>query len=403
MTNQQQQVGGVDSHKDTIHVAVITGLGQPVADREFPTTTAGYRRAVAWLIEHGPLQAVGIEGTSSYGVGIAAAVTTAGIRVVEVNRTRPAERRKQGKTDRLDAYRAARSVLSGEATTDPKRASIEPLRALTVARRSAVKAQQAAWRQIGALLVNAPSQLRDRYRDLPQTKLLAALTGTRPDQVRDPGDADTLHALRSLARRHRRLGEEIADLEQRMLTRATAANPGLLAIKGIGPVIGAQLLITAGDNPDRLRSSASFAALCGTAPIPVSSGRTDRHRLSRGGDRQANAALHHIVKNRMTNDRTHPRLPRRAPGQRLEQEGRLSSAETRRRPRGLRRADRSLRGARSTPTSGPPGEPRTSPSPPPRPRSTCGPPASANSNSADAATTTSPTATEPGSTPLDSE
>ena len=302
MANQQHGVGGVDSHKDTIHVAVITDLGQPVADREFPTTIAGYRRAVGWLVEHGPLAAVGIEGTSSYGVGIATAVTLAGIKVIEVNRTRPAERRKQGKTDRLDAYRAARSVLSGEAATDPKRASIEPLRALTVTRRSAVKAQQAAWRQIGALLVNAPSQLRDRYRDLPAPKLVATLASTRPDQVRDPDHADILHALRSLARRHQDLNEEITDLEQRMLARATTANPGLLAVKGVGPVIGAHLLITAGDNPDRLRSSASFAALCGTAPIPVSSGRTDRHRLSRGGDRQANAALHHIVKNRMTND-----------------------------------------------------------------------------------------------------
>lgn len=302
MTLLQYRVGGVDSHLDSIHVAVITELGQPVDDREFPTTTAGYRRAVAWLIEHGPLREVGIEGTSSYGVGITAAVTSAGIKVIEVNRTRPAERRKQGKTDRLDAYRAARSVLSGEASTDPKRASIEPLRALTVSRRSAVKAQQAAWRQIGALLVNAPSHLRDRYRDLPQAKLIATLTSTRPDQVHDRAEADTHYALRSLARRHRALGEEIADLGQRMLSRATAANPALLAIKGIGPVVGAQLLITAGDNPDRLRSSTSFAALCGTAPIPVSSGRTDRHRLSRGGDRQANAALHHIVKNRITND-----------------------------------------------------------------------------------------------------
>jgi transposase len=302
MANQHYRVGGVDSHKDTIHVAVLTAVGQPVADREFATTTAGYRRAVAWLIEHGPLRAVGIEGTSSYGAGIAAAVTAARITVVEVNRTRPAERRKQGKTDRLDAYRAARSVLSGEASTDPKRASIEPLRALTVARRSAVKAQQAAWRQIGALLINARSQLRDRFRDLPDATLVVTLASTRPDQVHDQTDADTLHALRCLARRHRDLGAEITDLEQRMLTRATRANPALLAVKGIGPVVGAQLLITAGDNPDRLRSSASFAALCGTAPIPVSSGRTDRHRLSRGGDRHANAALHHIVKNRMTND-----------------------------------------------------------------------------------------------------
>ncbi len=300
MTNQQQHVGGVDSHKDTIHVAVITDTGHPVADREFPTTVAGYRRAVAWLIEHGPLSAVGIEGTSSYGVGITTAVAALGIRVVEVNRTRPAERRKQGKTDRLDAYRAARSVLSGEATTDPKNASIEPLRALTVTRRSAVKAQQAAWRQIGALLVNASAQLRDRYSDLPDTKLVATLANTRAEQLTNPNLGDTMHALRSLARRYRDLGVEIAVLEARMLARATAANPALMSIKGVGAVIGAQLQITAGDNPDRLRSSASFAALCGTAPIPVSSGRTDRHRLSRGGDRQANAALHHIVKVRMS-------------------------------------------------------------------------------------------------------
>lgn len=280
MTNHLKRVGGVDSHKDTIHVAVITGIGQPVADQEFATTVAGYRRAVAWLIEHGPLRAVGIEGTSSYGVGIATAVMAAGITVVEVNRTRPAERRRQGKTDVLDAYRAARSVLSGEASTDPKRATIEPLRALNNTRRSAVKAQQAARRQIDALQVNAPADLRDRHRDLSEAKLLATLASSRPDQHADPDVADTMHALRSLARHHRNLDEEITELEQRMRDRATAANPALIAIKGVGPVIATQLLITASDNPDRLQSSASFAALCGTAPIPVSSGRTDRHRLS---------------------------------------------------------------------------------------------------------------------------
>jgi transposase len=221
---------------------------------------------------------------------------------VEVNRTRAAERRKQGKTDPLDAYRAARSVLSGEATTDPKRASIEPLRALNVARRSAVKAQQAAWRQIGALLVNASAPLRDRLRGLSRAALVAALAATRPGQVNDPDDADTLFALRALARRHNDLGEEIAALEKRIQARAAAANPALMAIKGVGPVVAAQLLITAGDNPDRLRSSTSFAALCGTAPLRVSSGRTDRHRLSRGGDRAANAALHHIITSRMASD-----------------------------------------------------------------------------------------------------
>lgn len=305
MTNESHgcdAVGGVDSHKDTIHVAVITSTGRPVDDHEFPTTEAGYRRAVAWLNGHGPLQAVGVEGTSSYGVGICAALTAADVAVIEVNRTRAAERRKRGKTDPLDAYRAARSVLSGEATTDPKRASIEPLRALNVARRSAVKAQQAAWRQIGALLVNAPTPLRDRFRGLTRTALLTALAATRPSQVSDPDDADTLFALRTLARRHRDLAEEITALEERLRARAATANPALMAVKGVGPVVAAQLLITAGDNPHRLRSSASFAALCGTAPIPVSSGRTDRYRLSRGGDRAANNALHHIVNVRMTYD-----------------------------------------------------------------------------------------------------
>lgn len=302
MTEESGRVGGIDSHKDTIHVAVVTETGKHMADKEFPTTQAGYRRAVAWLIGHGPLSAVGVEGTSSYGRGISTELMATGIKVVEVNRTRPAERRKQGKTDALDAYRAARSVLSGEASTEPKAASIEPLRALTIARRSARKAQQATWRQIGALLVNGPAGVRDRYRDLPEATLLATLCRLRPDRCADPDEADLLYALRTLARRHQDLTTEMAELEARMGARATAANPGLMAIKGVGPNTGAQLLITAGDNPDRLRTSSSFAALCGTSPIPVSSGRIDRHRLSRGGDRQANAALHQIVKNRMTHD-----------------------------------------------------------------------------------------------------
>lgn len=302
MANEDRGIGGIDSHLDTIHVAVIAANGREVGDHEFPTTASGYRRAVAWLDEHGPLHAVGVEGTSSYGLGICAVLTRAGMKVVEVNRTRPAERRRQGKTDQLDAYRAARSVLSGEATTDPKNASIEPLRALQVARRSAVKAQQAAGRQLGALLVNAPVRIRDRYRDLPIPKLVAALANTRPGQVGDPDDADILTALRSLARRHQTLAEEVSSLQEHMTARVAAANPALLSIKGVGPVLAAQLLITAGDNPDRLRSSSSFAALCGTAPIPVSSGRTDRHRLSRGGDRAANCVLHQIVTVRMTTD-----------------------------------------------------------------------------------------------------
>ena len=348
------------------------------------------------------MQAVGIEGTSSYGAAITAAVSQAGIRVVEVNRTRPAERRKQGKSDRLDAYRAARSVLSGEASTDPKRASIEPLRALMVARRSAVKAQQAAWRQIQAVLVNAPAALRDHYRSLSKLKLVASLSNSRPDQKTDAGQADIMYPLRALARRHRDLAAEIDEVENRMAARATTANPGLMALKGVGAVVGAQLLITAGDNPDRLRTSASFAALCGTAPIPVSSGRTDRPRLSRGGDRQAKAALHHIVKVRLSYDtatqitatptwtKDGPSTPSFAPSNALSP-GKSFTPSPASAP------------CPTTPTCGRRGARRISPSPPPRSIQASGHHASANSNSDNAPTTNLPTAIENGSTPLDTQ
>ena len=302
MTNPGDHVAGIDSHKDTIHIAVITATGLEVTDHEFATTTVGYRKAVAWLAKHGPVAAVGIEGTSSYGVGITAALRRNGIQVVEVNRTRPAERRKQGKTDRLDAYRAARSVVSGEATTHPKHDTIESLRALVVTRRSANKSLQACWRQIGSILVNANPRLRDKYRHVSRDKLIDLLAASRPDQVRDLADATILRALRSLARRHQYLRGEIDDLDEQLDTHTTARNPGLRAIHGVGPALAAILLVTAGDNPERLRSPASFAALCGTSPIPVSSGKTQRHRLSRGGDRQANWALHQIVKVRMSHD-----------------------------------------------------------------------------------------------------
>lgn len=306
MTNQQNNVGGVDSHSDTIHVAVITGIGQPVADREFPTTVAGYRRAVAWLIERGPLDSVGVEGTSSYGVGITTELLTAGIQVIEVNRTRPADKRKQGKSDPLDAYRAARSVLSGEATTSPKNPSIEPLRALNIARRSAVKAQQAAWRQINALLVNTRPELRDRYRGLPEAKLLTTLHDSRPDQLHNSDDADTMHALRTLARRHRALADEISQLDERILRRARRANPALMAIKGVGPAIGAQLLLTAGENPDRLRSSASFAALCGTEPPPSPSPQDAPTGIASAEEATGKPTppCNHMVKVRMSYDPT---------------------------------------------------------------------------------------------------
>ncbi len=295
-------IGGIDSHKETICVAIITTLGELVTTQVFPTTNTGYQQALKWLTSHGKIQTVGVEGTSSYGSGITHTLTQAGISVIEVNRTRPAERRRQGKTDPLDAYRAARSVLSGEATTPPKNQSIEPLRALNIARKTAVQTQQKILRQIEAILISAPPHLRDKYRNLGKTKLIKTLANTRPDQHQNPDEANILYALWTLTHRHQNLDQEINALTQRLEALTNKINPALLTIKGIGPIIATQIIITVGDNPHRLRSSASLAALCGVAPVPVSSGKHSRHRLSRGGDRAANAALYQIVKVRLSCD-----------------------------------------------------------------------------------------------------
>lgn len=331
MTNQQQRVGGIDSHKDSIHIAVISQVGQPIADREFPTTVAGYRRAVAWLIGHGPITAVGVEGTSSYGVGITTQLLTAGIAVVEVNRTRPAEKRRQGKTDPLDAYRAARSVLSGEATTDPKSPTVEPLRALTVARRSAVKAQQAARRQINALLVNTQPALRDRFRDLSEAKLLAVLHDCRPEQIRDVDVADTMYALRTLARRERALRQEILDLEHRMQRRATHANPALMSIKGIGPAIGP----TADHRRRQPRPAALLRLLRRSVWHRPDPGRLGQDQSTpalpwRGPTSQRRPTPHRQGPHVLRPD--NPRLPRRSPSQGLDHQSRVPGSQTSRRP-----------------------------------------------------------------------
>lgn len=294
-------VGGSDTHADTVHVAAISTLGREVADREFPTTAAGYRAAVAFLTSHGPVDQVGIEGTSSYGAGLARAVTNAGLQVIEVNRPSRADRRRQGKSDPLDAYHAARAVLSGRATSDPKDQSTEAIRSLHNTRRSAVKARTAATNQITAMLITAPDGIRSKYRALQGHPLITALAKCRTAVV-DPVDAAVLTALKALAHRHQFLTAQAEELSTLIDALVTTANPALRAAFGVGPDTAAQLLITAGANPDRLRSEASFAALCGVSPVPASSGKTTRHRLSRGGDRHANNALYRIALSRMAHE-----------------------------------------------------------------------------------------------------
>ncbi|WP_406048291.1 IS110 family transposase [Kribbella sp. NBC_00889] len=294
--------GGVDTHADTIHVAAVDQVGRELGDREFGTTPDGYRAALAFLATFGTLVVIGIEGTSSYGAGLTRAAQAAGIEVREVTRPDRARRRMRGKSDPLDAYQAAHAVLAGRADAAAKTEQVEAIRALHIVRRSAVKARTAAMNQIHHMLITAPVVLREKYRPLRDQPLVDALAGCRPAHHRDSIVRAVLTALKALAQRHRFLSRQVAELDQQLKDLTRAANPHLLSLRGVGPATAAQLLVTAGANPDRLRSESSFAALCGAAPVPASSGKTTRYRLSRGGDRAANHALHTIALVRMTCD-----------------------------------------------------------------------------------------------------
>ncbi|WP_329324820.1 IS110 family transposase [Streptomyces luteogriseus] len=296
-TVDQDVFGGVDSHTDTVHVAVISDNGGHLADAEFATTAAGYVAALAFLTAHGRVIAIGVEGTSSYGAGFTRTARSHGHPVIEVNRPDKAERRRTGKSDPIDAYAAA---LSGRATSSPKDDTVGGIRAVHNTARSAVKARTAALNQIGQVLVTAPEAIRAKYGQLKGTDRTEALARLRP-----AGDAlhvAVLTALKSLARRVKELTAEHDALTRALDAEVTTHNPGLRAAYGVGPDTAAQLLITAGGNPERMRTEASFAALCGAAPVPASSGRTNRHRLSRGGDRTANSALYRIALVRMSGD-----------------------------------------------------------------------------------------------------
>ncbi|MFE3880449.1 IS110 family transposase [Kitasatospora sp. NPDC059146] len=318
-TTDHTVFGGVDSHADTVHLAIITDHGGHLADAEFPTTTAGHTAAIAFLTAHGSVAAIGVEGTSSYGAGFTRAARQAGLPVVEVNRPDRAERRRTGKSDPIDAYAAARAALSGRASSTPKDESVAGLRALHNAARSAIKARTATLNQITHALIAAPDDIRAKYLAPQGDKRTETLARPRPtgDGVR----VAILTALRTLAKRVKALTEEHETLTAAVDALVTELNPGLRATYGVGPDTAAQLLITAGGNPDRLRSEASFAALCGVAPVPASSGKTSRHRLSRGGDRGANAALYRIALCRMAGDqRTRDYVARQSEAGRTKKE-----------------------------------------------------------------------------------
>lgn len=293
--------GGIDTHLDTHTVAALDQLGRLLGHATFATTSSGNAELLAWLRAHGPLDAVGIEGTGSYGAGLARYLRGSGVRLVEVDRPDRRTRHRQGKSDPTDAIAAARAVQAGVATGTPKTRDgvVEAIRALRVARTGALKARTAAINAMHQVVITAPGELREQLAGLSAAELVRTCARLRPcGDLADPVNG-VKTSLRRLAKRCRHLGEEIAEADAELSDLLSRTAPALIAQVGVGIEVAGQLLVTAGDNPERLKSEASFAALCGTSPLPASSGRTDRHRLNRGGDRAANSALWRVVLVRM--------------------------------------------------------------------------------------------------------
>jgi len=309
--------GGVDTHADVHVAAALDPIGGLLGVKEFPATAAGYTRLMSWLGGFGTVGLVGIEGTGSYGAGLARHVTAAGVRVVEVDRSDRQDRRRQGKSDSLDAVSAARAAQSGRArgASRGRDGAVEAIRALMVAKRSAAGERTQTINQARALVLTGPDDLRARFTGHTAAALVAELASLRPRPGSTVGYATRI-ALRELGRRAEFLGDQLDRPGELIVPLVTAHAPGLLALYGIGPDTAALLLIAAGDHPERLRSESARAHLCATAPIPASSGKITRHRLNPGGDRQASHALWRIVITRMS---SHP--PTRRYVQRRSEEG----------------------------------------------------------------------------------
>lgn len=304
MTELRPVVAGVDTHKDTHYAAVISVTGEHLGAAQFPATGAGYRALHGYVTGHGELLRVGVEGTNSYGAGLSRHLRNEGVELVEVLRPARQVRRMRGKSDQIDAYAAAHIALAGNDTVTAKTGigTVEALRVTNAARRSALKARTEVIVQLKSLLVTAPEHIRAEYRDLSTRRLIRQLMGSRARTGEDEVATRTRVVLKHLAVRYQHLDDEITSYDTDLVDLVHRTNPAIVQVRGIQAITAAQLLITAGDNPDRIHSEAAFAMLCGAAPIPASSGKTTRHRLNHGGDRAANSALHHIALARLATD-----------------------------------------------------------------------------------------------------
>jgi len=306
--------GGVDTHLDTHVAAAIDSNGGVLGVESFPTTTAGFVELHAWLSSQGTLDRVGVEGTGAYGAGLARFLRGAGVAVIEVGRPNRQARRQYGKSDSVDAVEAARAALSGRAHGVAKTAdgNVEAIRALLVAHRSGRDARIKCLNQLRHLGFCAPDDLRERFRGVTVGTLARDAGALRPNPNGDAVVYATKLAMQTLGRRVLDIDADCARLHDELAALVKATAPSLLNLPGVGVHTAALLLVAAGDNAERITSEAAFAHLCGVAPIHASSGKTVRHRLNRGGNRQANHALWRIVFTRMSSDpRTRAYVERR--------------------------------------------------------------------------------------------
>jgi transposase len=304
LANELDYVLGVDTHRDEHVLAVVTApAAAVVAGAAAPANTRGYRELLRVAEQHAPgRRAWAVEGTGSYGAGLGRYLRARGECVLEASRTPRSERRLRGKDDALDAARTARATLASDTHALPRTGERrEALRLLLVARRSAVDARREALTQLRAVIVTAPEPLRQELRRLAEGKLVNRCSRFRRTGSAGADELATRIVLRSLARRVRAATVEADELEGEILAHVRALAPRLLEEPGVGPIVAAQLLV-AWSHRGRVRSEAAFARLAGVAPLPASSGQTTRHRLSRGGDRQLNRALHTIVLHRRQHD-----------------------------------------------------------------------------------------------------
>jgi transposase len=306
--------GGVDTHLDVNVAAALDPIGGLLGVAEFPTTPTGHRELARFLASFGTINLVGVEGTGSYGAGLSRFLRSAGIDVVEVDRPNRQARRRTGKSDPVDAIEAARAALSGRAQGAGKSrdGNVEAIRALVVAKRSARSTKIKTLNQIRHLSFTAPEELRARLKGVSRQHLGAEAAALRPRAGGDPVVFATKTALSLLGHRVLVLDAERERLDVLLAELVEKTAPELLELFGVGVDTAATLLVTAGDNPERIRSEAAWAHLCGVAPIQASSGKVTRVRLDRGGDRQANSALWVVAITRLRNDpRTQAYMERR--------------------------------------------------------------------------------------------